>query len=366
MGNGKLISKEVKFNYYQGYLKVDPEIFKGIERKVSALAVIKQKLKEKKAISHNQKEILADEKNILAQQKLYEQYGRGVWCAKGMFEEILANAINTNIDIGDVIIEIEPDTLLIDRDIVSFQLTKMRDAMIPSKKKIGECKEDIKLDNDEYMGEFTSILYDESNSVFMIQSNMYGLTTRQVETYLSLLRRHVIGELKKSEIVELVCELSVIVNTCDINNIRGSQQVKKMRFRAADGVFQSFEKYPENYLGEIRKSFGDKTGFVIDVTISIDRDTEVKSLDNELIEDVLGNYELIKASRHDPNLLVEITRKEDDSSATEVLNLLKPKMSDEITIKIKPRVSVKHKSLLKEMKNAYNKTKKKINIVIGE
>ena len=32
--------------------------------------------------------------------------------------------------------------------------------------------------------------------------------------------------------------------------------------------------------------------------------------------------------------MVEVTRKEDDTSGTEILNLLKPKMTDEITLKI--------------------------------
>ena len=43
MGSEKLISKGGKFNYFNCNLKVNSEIFKGIERMVNALIVIKKK-----------------------------------------------------------------------------------------------------------------------------------------------------------------------------------------------------------------------------------------------------------------------------------------------------------------------------------
>jgi len=236
--------------------------------------------------------------------------------------------------------------------------------MLPSKKKKGAQKVDIKLNSDEFMGEFVSVLYDSSNAIFMIQSSMYGLTFGQVEKYLTELRRRVIKETSSGDLIDAACELSIVINTCDIDNIRGSQEVKKMRVRAADGIFDQFTKDNKNYLGAIRKSFGQKTGLVIDITVSIDKETETKSLNKDLVEDVLGNFDIIQNSTYDSNLLVEVTRKETDDSSTEILNLLKPKMSDEITLKLKPRTSVIHADLLKEMKSTYNK--RKINEIVGE
>lgn len=366
MANEKTIRKEVKFVYYQGYLKVDPEILKENERKCNALVKIKERLSHGKELSENQKRIIADEKVITQQKELYEKYGRSVWDASGMFKYVKEQNIDSNIDTGEMIIEIEPGTLVIGEEFISLQLTKMRDNMLPAKKKKRSTKEDITLDNDEYIGEFTSILYDKSKSVFMIQSNMHGVSVGQVEKYFTLLRRRVVEELELDDLFEAACELSVVINSCELDNVRGSQEVRKMRFRAADGVYTPFTRDEKNYLGKIRRSFGEKTGYVIDITISIDRDTDVKSLDKELVEDVLGNFEYIKASQYDSNLLVEITRRENENSTTEILNLLRPKMCDEITIKLKPRTSVVHNDLLKEMKKAYKKTERKIEQVIGE
>jgi len=366
MANEKKIRKDVKFVYYQGYLKIDPEILNESKRKCNMLIRIKEKIGLGKELSDNQRNILADEEVIMQQNELYRKYGRNVWNASTMFQYVDEEAIDTNIDIGEMIIEIEPGTLIIDDDYISLQLTKMRDNMLPAKKKKGNLKEDIPLDNDEYIGEFTSVLYDKNNSVFMIQSNMHGVSVGQVERYLTLLRRHVIEEMKLEDLYEAACELSVVINSCEIDNIRGSQEVKKLRFRAADGVYTPFTRDEDNYLGKVRKSFGEKTGYVIDITISINKDEELKTIDKELVEDVLDNFQQInRASQLDSNVLVEITRKENANSATEVLNLLRPKMCDEITIKLKPRTSVVHKDLLKEMLKTYKRRKTKINQILG-
>lgn len=366
MAEEKIIRKNVKFVYYQGYLKVDPEKYKLNYSKWNALPYIKDKILKGKSLSPNQQRILADEEIIIEQKELYEKYGRTIWDATKLFEYVKKDKINSNIDIGEMIIEIEPGTLKTDKDLITFQLTKMRDNMLPAKKKSGSHKEDIPLDDDEYIGEFTSILYDKKHSVFMIQTNMHGVSVGQVEKYLTLLRRRVIEKEKLEEFYDAFCELSVVINTCDLDNVRGSQEIKKMRIRAADAIFIPFQKNEKNYLGNIRKSFGDKSGFVIDVTISIDKETEVKTLDAELVEDVLGNYEQIESSKHDPNLLVEITRKENDDCATEIVNLLRPKICDEVSIKLKPRTSVVHADLLVQMKKTYDKSKKKIIQIVGD
>lgn len=365
MGTETTIRKEVKFVYCQAYLKIDSEILKENQRKCKALDKIKEKLSQKKKLSKSQELILADKEVIRQKNHIYEKYGRSIWDAAGMFRYLDEEKIDSNIDIDEMIVEIEPGTLQIGEEYISFQLTKMRDNMLPAKKKKGSTKEDITLDNDEYIGEFTSILYDIDNSVFMIQSNMHGVSVGQIESYLTLLRRRIIEKMKLNDMSELACELSVIVNSFDLENIRQSQMVRKIRFRAADGTYTFFQDDEKNFLGNIRRSFGEKTGYVIDVTVSIDRETEVKSLDKKLISDVLDNFDYIEESQHDSNLLLEMTRKENEDSTTEIVNLLRPKMCDEITIYLKPRTSVVHANLLKEMKKVYEKNKKKIKQLVG-
>lgn len=363
----KVVTKNIRFNYFVGYITIDKKIYKVNENKFNALNKIHERLSLKKSITPNQKSIINDEEEIIRKKEIYDNFGRSKWSGKEMFQSILENSISTNIDVGGIPIEIEPGSLYIDdNDIITFQLSKMRSDLLPAKKKKEKQKVDIKLDSDEYIGEFTSILFDEKQSVFMIQSNMYGLTISQVEEYLTLLRRRVIEETDSDDMKELACELGIIINDCDIQNIKQSQEIKKIRFRAADGIYDAIGTDQNNYLGRVRRSLGEKSGYVIDITISIDKDTEIKSLDSGLVNDVADKFELIKESQYDSNLLVEITRKETENSGTELINLLQPKMTDVISLKVKPRTSVSHEFLATNMKETYGKAKSKIYRIVRD
>ena len=365
--NDKGVNKSINFNYFVGYLRVDPEKYKMNERKLNALENIYQRIKEKKQITPNQKSILRDEEEIRKQKEVYDKYGRNRWLAKDIFKNVADMDISTSVIIDGMPIEIEPGSLQIsdDSSIVTFQLSKMRSDLLPAKKKIEQQKKDIRLADDEYIGEFTSVLYDENQSVFMVQSNMYGLTHSQVEEYLTLLRRRVIEETDSDDIKELSCELSVIINNCDIANIKRSEEVKKVRFRAADGIYDALAA-EDNMFARVRRSIGDRSGYVIDITVSIDKDAEIKTMDKEFMEDIAGNFDKIQDSKYDPNLLVEVTRKETKDSGTELINLLRPRMTECITVKMKPRTSVAHEFLSAKMKEAYDKTKVKIYNILGD
>lgn len=361
----KTISKNIKFNYFQAYLEVDKAFLSANDRKVKALEKMKDKIDNNKKLTKYEQELQKDKVKIQEEQILYETFGRSEWNALDMFTCIKEMKINTNLDFDEINAEIEPNTLKIDGNIVSFQLTKLRDNMIPAKKKKGHNKEDIKLNDDEYIGEFVSILYDAENYVFMIQSNMYGLSIGQIKKYLTELRR--VLEIKKSdELKQAACELSPVINIPDIGNIKSSKELKKLRIRAADSVFSKFEDSPNNYLGNIRKSFNNKIGkgLVIDISVSIDKENDAKTLRKDLVNDLLDNMEKIESSRYDSNLLVEITRKEDDDSTTEILNLLSPRVTDLVTLKLKPRTSIVQEKLIEEMRITYAKRKKMLDRIL--
>lgn len=367
MAEEKGVSKNILFNYFVGYLTIDNEIYIDNDRKANALEIIHNKLKDKKKLTERQKQILSDEATIKEKKRIYDECGRTKWSALKMFKQIKEKSISTTITIDKMPIEIEPGTLKIDEydKIVTFQLSKLRSDMLPSKKKIEKQKEDIELEDDEYIGEFTSVLYDETNHVFMVQSNTYGVFTSQIEKYLTLLRRRVIEETNSDEIMELACELSVIVGNYDIKSVGKSKEVKKVRFRAADGVYDALSTDENNYFARVRKSINDRSGFVIDITVSINRDSEIKTMDDDILGDIAKNFDIIKKCDYDSNLLVEVTRKENDTSRMELINLLSPRMTEIIRITMKPRTSVAQEFLSAKMLDAYRVTKSRINMVLG-
>lgn len=121
-----------------------------------------------------------------------------------------------------------------------------------------------------------------------------------------------------------------------------------------------------NSFARIRRSIGERSGYVIDITVSINKDSEIKSMDKEFIEDIADNYNIIEKSKFDSNLLVEVTRKEDEDSNTEIINLLKPKLVEIIHVNMKPRTSVAQEFLAVEMKEVYEKAKSKIYKILGD
>ena len=124
----KSVIKNIKFNYFVGYLIIDKEIYRANEKKYTALEKIYAKINGKKKLTPTQKSILEDEKAIKEKKEIYDNFGRSKWSASEMFQTIIDKTISTTIIIDDMPIEIEPGSLNIDHvnGIITFQLSKMR------------------------------------------------------------------------------------------------------------------------------------------------------------------------------------------------------------------------------------------------
>ncbi len=363
----KTVNKKIRFGYFVCYETIDSDLLKQAAKSMLKLETAKKKKEKKKKLTPSQMEVLSDEVNIKNNYDYYDSYGRRAWDVNGMFTQLLENLkdpeYKTDFVIDSMPIEIEPGSFSIHEKTVTFQLTKMRSDMLPAKKRINAKKKDITLADDEYIGEFTSILYDMKSNVFMIQSNMYGLTHAQVEVYLTLLREKVVGDKDKS-IEYTMCVLEPIVDTDDVfEKIRKSEEIKKIRLRAADGIIK---RDPGNPFGGVSAAVGGKGGYVFDITISINRDNPAKSIDEEELSKIINFLDSIKGEgENDKNLLMEITRKETEQSATEIINLLKPCMKDDILVTVEERASIGHEFMADKMKEVFDSKKGKIYYNIG-
>jgi len=273
----------------------------------------------------------------------------------------------TAIDIGGVIVEIEQESFTpIEGDIISFQLTKMRDNMLPAKKRIGKAKEEIKLSDDEYIGDFVSILYDCGYSVLMIQSNKYGLSTNQIAAYLTILRRKYIKEAEMlEEILELASELRVLIDPQKAKNVLNAKYFKRMRLKGSDFMLDAFlDKEDEGLMGKTRRLIGERTGIDFDVVISLNPSLKTESLDITDVEKLVNDFNSIDDKVKRPT--VEITKKDNDDSNVELINLITPRLTDVINFKIMPRTTVGHEFLYDRMKENYKNTRGVIARVINQ
>nr|WP_245671853.1 DUF6731 family protein [Desulfuribacillus stibiiarsenatis] len=67
-----------------------------------------------------------------------------------------------------------------------LHFVRLRDTNIPSRAKANEKVEPIELEDDEYIGEEVSALYDENHHILMLQRNKYSLGPQGIEEYLNL------------------------------------------------------------------------------------------------------------------------------------------------------------------------------------
>ncbi|MFL0194834.1 DUF6731 family protein [Clostridium sp. WILCCON 0269] len=361
----KTVNKNIRFNYFESMLVVDEEILS----KVIKTKVIIQKIKDRggKKLTKKQKEILKQEEEILEQEKTYNKYKATPWDMKSMLEYFSYSGIYTSIDIGGIVVEIEPGTFTpLKDDIISFQLTKMRDNMIPAKKQIGKVKQDIILTDDEYIGDFISILYDCKYSVLMIQSNNYGLSVNQIQAYFTLLRRRYIREAKiKGLIDELACELSILVDPSKAEKVLDAEYFKKIRIKGSDFMLDALlDPESEGLMGKTRRLIGERTGINFEVVLSVNTSKKTQSLDINEVEKLVNDFNNISDKEKRP--IVEITKKDNDDSNVELVNLLHPRLTDVISFKIRARTSVGHEFLYQKMKENYINTRKVVARIISQ
>lgn len=354
----KEIRKNIRFNYFEIKLVADKEILKVVNRKLDKISDIQNK-KKKKNYTKKEQQLIDKKKELLQVKNKLDNYDAVDWNMASLLDYYIKKTnIRTDIDLGDYFVEIEQGTLKKHDEITySFQLTKLRETNLPAKKGRGKKKEDILLNDDEYIGEFVSLIYDPNNHVIMLQSNHYGVSTSKVEQYLTELRRKWIVETLKEDLVkELSCELRVIIDTSKAKSVLDAEIFKKIRVRGADFMLDSF-LVKEDSLATARRKIGKGTGLNFDITVSVSSDDKTDTIDIDEVSEIVNKYsELIDTIEDDDSKpLLEVTKRDDEESNLEIINLLNPKLTDLITFKMQVRESVKHEDLFERMKGYYKK-----------
>lgn len=318
-----LMRKNIRFNYFQPKLvparQVLSEEIKGVEEELEA-----------------------------------SEFSADIWDMSALLDYIFAGraGFDISIQVRSEIADFEPKTYSYSEyeDIYGFQLAKNRDTNIPAKRKLGEIKQEIALEDDEYIGEFNSILYDHRNSVLMIQSNPYGLTIKQIEGYFTLLRLSWIEETTgQEESNPLVVKLTTIIDPTKLDRAIGATYYRRIKIRATDQMLDALND-DTTLLSRIRQTVGRSTGINVELVLSVGRTGRTASLDEADIRMTLKKFRTIDSINRPK---IDVAVKNSDEDPVEVINLIEPKMTDTIPVKIKPRQTVGHEYLFEEMKRKY-------------
>lgn len=138
------------------------------------------------------------------------------------------------VQVSEEIAEMELESISHpDGYIRNFQLSKLKDTNIPAKKRIGQVKEDIQLQDDEFIGEFTSVIYDSQLCTLMVQANKYGLTTKEIEVYLTELRWRYLQDRGQEEDAPSVVRLRPILDESQAQRVLDAEYFRKITIRGS-------------------------------------------------------------------------------------------------------------------------------------
>ncbi|GLF91068.1 hypothetical protein Saga11_23270 [Bacillus safensis] len=226
-------------------------------------------------------------------------------------------------------------------DFYFLHFVRLRETNIPSTARATAQVEPLELEDDEFIGEEVSALYDEMNHVLMLQRNKYSLGPEGIEEYLNL-----IWDNEEDKIhLRPICPPNVF------EMARRSTEYRKINFRFADlsniDVDQTRNRF-RSPIGNVFSSFERYRGINAQVTITVGNTKN--SLDEETVNDTLtdieDNAELFSRA--------EIARRADDDTRVELIDLFAHKAHDFGTFRMERRETLNHEAIAEQMWKIYS------------
>ncbi|WP_443863377.1 DUF6731 family protein [Fusobacterium ulcerans] len=320
-----------------------------------------KKIQKKIGFTFYQPKLVSIEKFYGKEDDLIEE----TWNASKTLEYFLnKNTKEKNFESEDI--ELDINTLEQIKNLYFFQLAKLRVDNVPSRKKIGEAREEIMLMDDEYIGEFSGILYDLSSSCFVIQNNRFGPSVKEIELYLNFLRNKYIEETGLDKSTEKMVKLYIVVDEKAVETIPDSKEIRKISLKSNTFCMANFVKDNTTDLKIINEAiskFGNVT-FDISITAHVDEITKERSLEkNEALSFI---KEIKEYLNFDKNGKAEVVRKYDDDSKVETIDFLLPSMRYYCNVSLEPRKAIGKDNLKMIMLGIFEKNSSKLSKLLAK
>lgn len=292
-----------------------------------------------------------------------------LWDMKPFLEFLLnnRNGIHGAVVLGDEVSDVEWNAMGYDNsnDLYYLQLSKLRSKNIPSKKRINEDKVAIDLAEDEFLGEFNLIIFDPIHNVFMLQSNFYGLNINQVQIALGGLRQRFkdyIGEPEGESPYGIY--LKPIMDTQAIGRAIRSEIYRKVTIKG--GNYNAIENVEINnsVLNSTVNMLNEVHGVNFELTLSMSSAPRDESLDQEEVREIIDN--VLRLKEQDVDVSMNVTSKEDEEHAVEIINLMSPRLTTSIKLDVINRATIGHEYIyIGFLEQNYINEEKHIRNIIG-
>lgn len=222
---------------------------------------------------------------------------------------------------------------------------KLRDINIPAKVKDNAEAEAIELEDDEYIGEDMTLLYDEASGIIMSQCNRFSLGVNRIA---ELIRRTINRDDVKIEFAPFLDVKSDRLEKCDFRNIEitfanlTNMPLLRAGKRTLAGIISTY------------KSMGAVTG---KITYSLGH-SKINSLNQsaaqELVYDLNENKEYIHSAK------VKVTYENDENSEPEMIDLFDNLLQDWIEFTLHSREILSMEQVTRSMTARYVKRREEL------
>lgn len=232
-----------------------------------------------------------------------------------------------------------------DLDYFFLHFVRLRATNVPSKAKLDTNVEPFELEDDEYLGEEVSALYDSNKNILMLQRNKFSLGPSGIEEYLNLIWPNEDEDILVTPIpVPNAFELAKKPKVYRKINIRMANIDKKV----SENLLDKF-KSP---LGKVIKTYGEYDGVNAQVTITVGNGKE-NQLDEDIVRTTINDIE----DNKDLFTKAEISARDNDESPVEVIDLFDGLAHDFATFRLETRGSLNHYSVADAMHTIYHPEK---------
>lgn len=208
----------------------------------------------------------------------------------------------------------------------------------------------MELDEDEYIGEEVSALYDQEYNIIMLQRNRNSLSPSGIEKYFS-------GVLGNGDIIEL----APIPVPDELRTVKQNQIFRKLSICfSPTNIDDEILNNANKSIIQIIRGSRDLGALRVSVTLSLGNSKKEKTLKQEEIIE-LGNLE-----NYDGFNKIQVNRREDEDTEVETVDLISGKLNDVINMEVSRINPIKYERLIIEMNNLYNSKNKLLKKLFGE
>lgn len=236
------------------------------------------------------------------------------------------------------------------KDLWFLNFTRLRSTNIPLLCKIDEESEPIELNDDEFIGEDVSLLYDKSLSIIMLQRNIHSLSPSGIQYYINL-----VWENEDEEIY-----LRPITLLDPMEKIKKGNYYRKITIRFSDLPNKTLHEDTGKGLKHFVESFGEAGAVNAQIVISVGR-AKNNTLEKETVKDIINDIYLNK----DIITKAELAKKNTEDSRVELIDLFEHKLHDYINFVIEERQSLGAEVVWERMSERYNEKKGEIISQLG-